>query len=638
MKPNGCSMWLALVGIGMASGLVLAQAPALSGGPPLLPGEIFFRTANDCLVVLDEIDIKPPATPESTRADVAKMLWTGVCKDGLAEGKGLLGTAENIALLKRDSWQEASRGRFTGRASISFGGMPDISYTVGNTGVRLPLTDMPYRPVWSNAPDDMRKAVYTTLGAPDGLMYVALSFQCWIDRARFKNCSGEGYFVYGVRVWRIRHPDGHDVTEPEREGQTFWCPNPKTPVGCEVLWNEKTAEAVSQINAFLDRFNIDALAKERRLTELNATWPAEYAALEERRRADAQREIARVQAQRDAEARRLAAERDREAKAFQAKLSTSNAGQLFSLADELAAKGEADKARQTLRSLISRFPDHPLAATAAQQMAGVAPSAPSRAPVSAQGGSAKFSSVCIRDLEKIEDLQQAADMVSIPASNDLFLIDINDWVANLMQRCASYDPKAESIVARSRPEAARIRQYCAQPHQDYECTQWGVGANSQGTAETLNERYHQFFEGEYRKAMADPNYSADKGTAAGPGMKTETAARSANAGSTGCASTPQESFRKFNDELEQFSQAKPNAPPTSTSGSGARAQYQYALFFGTEGLTILEKYRVCLSPADYQANKTALEGMRDNGRAGCERLSTSPGSCTATYPAGWPAN
>lgn len=634
-------MWLGFVGMGMAAGLALAQAPPPTDSPPLLPGEILFRTANDCFVIIDEVGIKAPSTPESVRAYTAKMLWSGVCKDGLAEGKGVLGSAATIAALKVDTgntWEEASHGRFTGRVGIGDNGvnhMPTIIYRLENAIATLPATDTPYRPVWSKNPG--QSDTFTALVSPDGLVYEATSRRCWIDRARFKKCS-DGYVVYGVRVWRFSHPDGHETTLPEVEGQIFWCPEPKTTAGCEALWNEKTAEAVSQINAFLERFNSAALAKERRLTELNATWPAKYAALEERRRADAQREAARAQAQRDAEARRLAAERDLEAKTFQTKLSTSNAGQLFSLADELASKGEVDKARQTLRALISRFPDHPLAATAAQQMAGVAPSAASGASAPAQRGSARFSSVCIRDLEKIEDLASAADMVNIPASNDLWLIDINEWVADLMQRCASNDPKAASIVSRSRTEAARIRQYCAQPHQDYECTQWGVGANSQGTAETLNKRYHQFFEGEYRKSMSDPNYSADKGTAAGPGMKAETAARSANAASTSCASTPQESFRRFSDEMEQFSLSKPNAPPTSTSGSGARDQNQYALFYGTEGLTILEKYRVCLSPADYQANKTALEGMRDNGRAGCERLSTSPDSCTATYPAGWPAN
>lgn len=46
-----------------------------------------------------------------------------------------------------------------------------------------------------------------------------------------------------------------------------------------------------------------------------------------------------------------------------------NAGQLFAKADELSSQGDTAKAREVLCSLVSRFPDHPLAATAAQQMA-----------------------------------------------------------------------------------------------------------------------------------------------------------------------------------------------------------------------------------------------------------------------------
>jgi hypothetical protein len=49
-----------------------------------------------------------------------------------------------------------------------------------------------------------------------------------------------------------------------------------------------------------------------------------------------------------------------------------NAGQLFAKADELSSQGDKVKAREVLRSLVSRFPDHPLAATAAQQMTTMA--------------------------------------------------------------------------------------------------------------------------------------------------------------------------------------------------------------------------------------------------------------------------
>lgn len=48
-----------------------------------------------------------------------------------------------------------------------------------------------------------------------------------------------------------------------------------------------------------------------------------------------------------------------------------NAGQLFAKADELSSSGDTAKAREVLRALVSRFPDHPLAAQAAAQMAGM---------------------------------------------------------------------------------------------------------------------------------------------------------------------------------------------------------------------------------------------------------------------------
>ena len=48
-----------------------------------------------------------------------------------------------------------------------------------------------------------------------------------------------------------------------------------------------------------------------------------------------------------------------------------NAGQLFAKADELSSSGDSVKAREVLRALVSRFPDHPLAAQAASQMAGM---------------------------------------------------------------------------------------------------------------------------------------------------------------------------------------------------------------------------------------------------------------------------
>ncbi len=112
------------------------------------------------------------------------------------------------------------------------------------------------------------------------------------------------------------------------------------------------------------------------------------AAVEQQRKLDEQqRKLEEAQRQREAAAQ--AEQRQREAAAqaeqqFRTSLQTLNPGQLFARADELSAQGDSARAREVQRALMSRFPNHPLAATAARQMAGEsgaspAPAEPSRA-------------------------------------------------------------------------------------------------------------------------------------------------------------------------------------------------------------------------------------------------------------------
>lgn len=80
-----------------------------------------------------------------------------------------------------------------------------------------------------------------------------------------------------------------------------------------------------------------------------------------------------AQRKRDEAARAEQMQRDEAARAeqqFRTSLQAMNPGQLFARADELSTRGESTRAREVLRVLISRFPDHPLAATAARQIAG----------------------------------------------------------------------------------------------------------------------------------------------------------------------------------------------------------------------------------------------------------------------------
>jgi hypothetical protein len=109
------------------------------------------------------------------------------------------------------------------------------------------------------------------------------------------------------------------------------------------------------------------------------------------------------------------------------------------------------------------------------------------------------------------------------------------------------------------------------------------------------------------------------------------ATQSGVSGQFGCAATPQASFQNFDKEFGAFMQRRPNR----SNIGGSRDQFQYSYFFGTEGLKILERYRACMSPADFATNSTALTNARNQGKTGCEQLATSPASCTPTYPGSW---
>lgn len=91
---------------------------------------------------------------------------------------------------------------------------------------------------------------------------------------------------------------------------------------------------------------------------------------EQRQAAQREREaaakVAAEQAQR--------AQQEAQDKAFQDRLKKMNPGQLYAQADALVAAGDTQKSREVLRTLMSRFPNHALAAEAARQLSGAASS------------------------------------------------------------------------------------------------------------------------------------------------------------------------------------------------------------------------------------------------------------------------
>lgn len=165
----------------------------------------------------------------------------------------------------------------------------------------------------------------------------------------------------------------------------------------------------------------------------------------------------------------------------------------------IASQVRAQKLFNVLLAAIAvgLTPPSAAAASGAGQAAGVAPP--------------RFSSVCVRDVENINNAMVQSGLLQYGTSNDRWLLQLNDVAAQIYQRCASYDPRAAEEARRATQEAARIRSHCARAHPVYDCTPWGYSYQDD------NRRYFTRWEQEARRALSDPDYSARLGTAAGTG-------------------------------------------------------------------------------------------------------------------------
>jgi tetratricopeptide (TPR) repeat protein len=106
------------------------------------------------------------------------------------------------------------------------------------------------------------------------------------------------------------------------------------------------------------------------MAERQKVVAAQAAAQRQRDEQERQQQAAR-QAEAAQQARDQAAQRERQMQDIRRQLGNLNAGQLFARADEYRNKGQIDEAREALRLLVSKFPNHGLAPTAAQQLASL---------------------------------------------------------------------------------------------------------------------------------------------------------------------------------------------------------------------------------------------------------------------------
>jgi hypothetical protein len=114
----------------------------------------------------------------------------------------------------------------------------------------------------------------------------------------------------------------------------------------------------------------------------------------------------------------------------------------------------------------------------------------------------------------------------------------------------------------------------------------------------------------------------------GGGAASTSAPSSTTAQSAVCTGSPEQEFAAFNSELESFNARYPVQPQW-----GTRDLYKFSIFFGTEGLKILEKYRGCMSEADFSTNWNFINGAKETGISGCRATSSDGGAgCVSEYP------
>lgn len=337
--------------------------------PPMDADEIMVQTQTCAFI----FKTSPALDVAKTRADWAKLTWDGPCRYGLAHGKGMFGEPQTLASLRGMNVSvesEAYYGRLLpGSVTRQADGRIERMVTANGASASMRSLGATYAPVWGPSADPGAGSQLTIYENNDFTAVATWSQTCqWYDQNKMtpeerlanKGCRSETqHRIYMIWVF----------TKNDTKGRHFYCPDVRSPVGCEGVWQGQVSSLIPRAQTIEAQSRMQAGEIRARVDGLMRDYESRLAAAESARR--------------QAEANRIAEQRaavERADEAFRQGLATKNAGELFALADEQRAAGDNDKARAALRALVSRYPDHPLAVTAAQQMSSMGSAGP-------QGGS-----------------------------------------------------------------------------------------------------------------------------------------------------------------------------------------------------------------------------------------------------------
>jgi hypothetical protein len=475
---------------------------------------------------------------------------------------------------------------------------------------------------------------------------------CGAFRTVFRGCANgnENAKVYGLAL-------ATDVVPPPgkaRKTSTFKdrrspCPNYYDPSTCGSAW----AAALAPYRATIEDIIKTSDARDRAITE-KATAPyAEVervlAEAEARRAAEAKAAADKAAAEKAAaekataevkaaaaklEAEKAAAEKAREEAAFADSLKTLNAGELFVKATDLRNAGQPDRAQTTLKSLLTRYPNSPLAAQAAQQLSSFgsgALAAPTSAPRQTPAPQPRPAAAAAPQWTQESSFQamlnacasQVSDLRTVAQSSISPITHRNGWPGE-----AKFQENLRQSMSMIYSSNAQELENLAASDDQYFSTH---PLRQTGNVEADGMYRGQRVNGVMLNCMRRQRAMQIRGQVPPPGgaVAATPAATGSPAGDVavaGCTMTQNQALQAFDS---QFKQLTDRYPQIRTYGS--RAIYQYAYFVGSEGMKIIEPLKTCMG-IHYTPNRNTLQGMIDNGKRGCEQLAIDPSACVPQYP------
>lgn len=603
--------------------------------PPLLPGEVHVEGPERCGVVLQQADVDALGGVEAAAAAYARNRWLPLqnCVDGLLHGNtGKLADFEfyhgrpiaTVTTARDYTRRQVTTYRLHPLESVSLREIkPDF----------LPRNDD--SELVFHLADKTRKFTYGISTCQEGYSHLPVCRE------------GKSSFVRLVRTVVT-------VFMGQMEFDYIPCPRAMTYSGCETSWQQAVNPWLPRMRSIIDRTKASSqqMAQSswrQQVDTLMAGWPEarrawvaaeQQAAAEREALAKAEREARlRLEAERKEAERLAAAERaaqqaaaeqaaiEQQATEWRQRLSTASAnpGRLYTLADEMTEAGNLDKAREALRTLISRFPDHALSAAAAQQLSGQATTIGNSArsgtpgtPAAVSRPARSCSSLVDELIEPMNDHPLARSGWEQRGYTTADMHEQSVWAMQRYQLLADEIPACRNDNLRTQI-AQNLRNAIAEcenatmqlrlnPAPNCRNPRFlGNGPKPPGALDRLNATY--------RKIVTE----AQSGNA-----------QSASAATSGNCS-PSDAMSIVKRQFDAVVARCPRPAQAGPAASGAQAELQYVYFITSEHLRLLESQRQCLGPI-YAQERASLADSRDVAKKGCEQLMSTQGACPLTCP------